>query len=62
MNAHVQLFYQLLCLQAEAQGKQFAQLHWYTLAMLENDPDWLPEHRRRVNGTNRPATVPGAGL
>ncbi|QSB01995.1 hypothetical protein JWZ98_03265 [Methylomonas sp. EFPC1] len=42
MNAHVELFYRLLCLQAEARGKQFAQIHYYTLAMLESDPNWSP--------------------
>ncbi|WFP48534.1 hypothetical protein PL263_10455 [Methylomonas sp. EFPC3] len=42
MNAHVELFYRLLWLQAQARRQFFAQLHWYTLAMKESDPDWSP--------------------
>jgi hypothetical protein len=41
-NAHVILYYRLLCLQAEYHRRPLAQLHWYTMAMKEADPDWRP--------------------
>lgn len=40
MNAHVQLYYRLLCLKAAAERRPLAQLYWYTQAMLEVDPEW----------------------
>lgn len=42
MNAHVELFYRLLSIQAVQQGRPFAQTVFYTLAKLENDPNWSP--------------------
>lgn len=42
MNAHVELFYRLLCLQAQHERRIMAQLHWFTMAMKECDPNWNP--------------------
>jgi hypothetical protein len=43
-NAHVALHYRFLSWLAEKQRKPMAQLHYYTLAMLEEDPEWKPNH------------------
>lgn len=40
MNAHVELFYSLLSIQAGRDGRHFAQAVFYTLAKLESDPNW----------------------
>lgn len=45
-NAHVALFYRFLHWIAEKEKRSMAQLHYYTLAMKESDPDWQPEHMR----------------
>lgn len=42
MNEHVFLYYRLLCLKAEAERRHFLQLHYFTLAMKERDPEWNP--------------------
>lgn len=46
-NEHVVQFYRFRCLLAEAQRRFMAQLHYYTLAMLEQDPDWKPSGHNR---------------
>ncbi len=45
-NAHVYEYYALLCRFAEYCKRPFAQIHYYTLAEKERDPDWKPEHLR----------------
>jgi hypothetical protein len=42
MNEHVFLYYNLLCLKAEAEKRFLLQLHFYTLSMRERNPDWKP--------------------
>ncbi|MCK9394243.1 MAG: hypothetical protein M0Q44_01465 [Methylobacter sp.] len=43
-NAHVARHYRFMCWLAEKQSNPMAQLHYYTLAMLEVDPAWKPNH------------------
>lgn len=40
MNGHVIVYYRFLCRLAELRRRHMAQLHYYTLAMKEQDPGW----------------------
>lgn len=43
LNAHVFDYYALLCRLAERDRRPMAQLHFFTLAQLERDPNWKPD-------------------
>jgi TorA maturation chaperone TorD len=45
-NDHIALYYRFMCWLAEQQKRPMAQFHYYTLAMLEEDPEWKPDHLR----------------
>lgn len=45
-NAHVVMYYRFLTWLAAKNSKWFAQIHYYTLAETEKDPNWKPDHLR----------------
>lgn len=63
MNAHVALYYRLLCLKAESERRPLAQLYWYTQAMLEADHEWKPHNPPSITGASETSvTVDALGM